>query len=143
MTKRDILLAEAERLYYIEQMTINGIAAKLNLNDKTVSAWKNEGDWETKRKQYLKSKLSFHEELYEFSKKLMNSINTDLASGEKVDQGRLYALAKILPLIIKVKEYEDFVAKKEEKFSNKGLTKDIVALIEEEVLGIRKEEFGQ
>lgn len=139
MVKRDIHFSEAERLYSIEQMTINEIATRLKLNEKTVRIWKNTGDWENKRKKYIKSKLSFHEELYEFSKNLMQSIRSDLDTGQKVDQGRLYALARILPLITKVKEYEDFVAQKDDKDKNKGLTKDIVSLIELEVLGINKE----
>ena len=137
MAKRDIHFPEAERLYVIEQMTINEIASKLRLNEKTVRIWKNMGGWETKRKKYLKSKLSFHEELYEFSRKLMTSIKDDLEAGEKVDSGRLYTFTRLLPLITKVKEYEDIAAQSDEKEQNKGLTKDLVSLIEAEVLGIK------
>lgn len=143
MVKRDIHFPEAERLYVIEQMTINEIASKLRLNEKTIRIWKNMGDWENKRRKYLKSKLSFHEELYEFSRKLMSSIKDDLENGEKVDSGRLYTFTRLLPLITKVKEYEDIAAKSDEKENNKGLTKDIVSLIEAEVLGIKKEDLDE
>ena len=143
MVKRDIHFPEAERLYVIEQMTINEISSKLRLNEKTVRIWKNMGDWENKRRKYLKSKLSFHEELYEFSRKLMSSIKDDLENGEKVDSGRLYTFTRLLPLITKVKEYEDIAAKSDDKEVNKGLTKDIVSLIEAEVLGIKKEELDE
>jgi uncharacterized protein YjcR len=137
LAKRNIYFAEAERLYVIEQMTFSEIASRLKLNEKTLSSWKSMGDWETKRKKYIQSKLSFHEELYEFSRKLMESIKSDIDRQEKVDPGRLYALARILPLITKVKDYEDVITKSEEKEQNKGLTKDLVSLIEAEVLGIK------
>ena len=135
MAKKDIYFPEAERLYVIEQMTINEIALRLPLNEKTVRNWKNIGNWEIKRKQYLKSKQSFHEELYEFSRKLMHSIKTDLDNGKKVDTGRFYTFTRLLPLITKVKEYEDISTKKDD--NDKGLTKDLIKMIEEEVLGIQ------
>lgn len=137
LTKRNLYFAEAERLYVIDQMTFSEIASRLKLSEKTLSTWKSMGDWDTKRKKYIQSKLSFHEELYDFSRKLMESIKSDIDLGEKVDPGRLYALARILPLITKVKDYEDVVSKADEKEQNKGLTKDLVSLIEAEVLGIK------
>lgn len=143
MTKRDLYFAEAERFYVIEQMTFSEIAAKLKVNEKTLGTWKAIGDWDSKRKKYIQTKMCFHEELYDFSRKLMESIKSDIDLGEKVDAGRLYALARILPLITKVKDYEDIVTKVEEKDQNKGLTKDIVSLIEAEVLGIKKEEIDE
>ena len=143
MTKRDLYFAEAERLYVIEQMTFSEIAAKLKINEKTLSSWKAMGGWDSKRKNYIQSRMCFHEELYDFSRKLMESIKSDIDIGEKVDAGRLYALARILPLITKVKDYEDVITKAEGKDQNKGLTKDIVSLIEAEVLGIKKEEIGE
>lgn len=143
MTKRDLYFAEAERFYVIEQMTFSEIAAKLKVNEKTLSTWKAIGDWDSKRKKYILTKMCFHEELYDFSRKLMESIKSDIDLGEKVDAGRLYALARILPLITKVKDYEDVITKAEEKDKNKGLTKDIVSLIEAEVLGIKKEDIDE
>ena len=136
LLKRDVYFAEAENLYINEHMTLKDIASKLNVSEKTVRAWKKQGGWETKRKKYLKSKTSFHEELYDFSRKLMCSIKEDLENGEKVDSGRLYTFARLLPLITKVKEYEDIAAKSEEKDTNKGLTKDIIKMIEREVLNL-------
>ena len=138
MSKKQFHFAEAERLYIVEHMTINEIAARLQVNEKTVRIWKSEGDWDVQRSKYLKSKQMFHEELYEFARKLMYSIQDDLANGEKVDPGRMFAFTRMLPLITKVKEYEDIARKKEQKQENKGLTEDIVKLIEEEVLGMKQ-----
>ena len=136
MSKKPLYYNEAERLYVYDHLGIEEIASKLNLGSRTVRNWKDENDWDKKRKEYLKSKQAFHEELYEFARKLMHSIQEDLANGEKVDPGRMYAFTRMLPLITKIKEYEDISSKKEKIQENKGLTEDIIKLIEEEVLGI-------
>ena len=68
----------------------------------------------------------------------MKDISADMESGDKVDSGRFYAFCRILPMFVKVKDYEDVVAKKNEPQKPKGLTADIIAQIEEEVLGIQR-----
>jgi uncharacterized protein YjcR len=115
MAKKHLYFNEAERLYIVEQCTIGEIASRLNLGEKTVRLWKEEGDWDTKRKQFLKERQSLAEELFVFARKLARSIMDDWDKGEKVDQGRLYALARLLPMILKVKDYEANLSEKEEK----------------------------
>ena len=134
--KKKYLFNEAERLYIYEYMTINELADRLNVNRKTIMAWKESGDWDSKRRVYLKSKQTFHEEMYEFARKLMRDITADMESGERVDTGRLYAFLKMVPMFIKAKNYEDEGSDKENKPKPKGLTDDIVAEIEENILGI-------
>ena len=98
---------------------------------------KEQGDWDKKRKDFLKSKQSFHEELYEFARKLMKDISCDMDNGEKIDPGRMYAFCRIIPMFTKVKDYEDVVAKKDEPNKPKGLTPELISQIEEEILGIK------
>ncbi len=136
MNSKKYLFNEAERIFIYEYSTVDEVADKLNLNRKTIMAWKDEGDWDKKRKDYLKSKQSFHEELYEFARKLMKDIASDMDLGEKVDPGRMYAFCKIIPMFAKVKDYEDIVTKKDKKEQPRGLTPELVSRIEEEVLGI-------
>jgi len=136
LNSKKYLLNEAERLFTYEFLTVDEIANRLNLSRRTICNWKERGDWNNRRKEYLKSKQSFHQELYEFARKLMNGISTDLDNGEKVDPGRMYAFCRILPMFAKVKDYEDVMTKKEEKQANKGLTPELIAQIEEQVLGI-------
>jgi len=126
-------------MYVVNQMTLEEIASRINSNERTVRKWKTEGDWDTKKSQYLISKQMFHEELYEFARKLMSGIREDLENDKKVDTGRMYAFTRMLPMILKVKEYEDISLKKEKSEDKKGLTQDIVAIIEQEVLGLRRE----
>ncbi len=136
MAKKQLYFNEAERLYVIEQCTLTEIASRLGLAEKTVRLWKDEGDWEAKRMQHLKSKEAFHEELYEFARKLMKTIKEDMENGERVDPGRMYAFTRLLPLIIKVKDYEDVLSKKEKDEDKKGLTEDVLKIIESEILGL-------
>ena len=136
MNSKKQYFEEAERLFVINNMTLEEIARQLNLNRKTVMSWKEQGDWGNKRKKYLQSKQSFHEEMYEFARKLLKDISEDIDAGEKVDTGRMYAFCRILPMFIKVKDYEDVISRKQE--TPKGLTPDIIAQIEEEVLGITR-----
>jgi len=137
LNSKKYLFNEAERLYIHEYLTVDELAEKLRLNRKTILSWKEQGDWDTKRRDYFKSKQAFHEELYEFARKLMKDITADIDAGEKVDPGRMYAFCKVIPMFTKVKNYEDIVSKKDKKpAAPRGLTPDIVAQIEEEVLGI-------
>ena len=137
MNSKEHLVSEAERLYIHEFMTVEAIANRLNLARKTVMIWKEKYGWEAAKRNFLKSKQTFHEELYEFARKLMNDISADMESGEKIESGRMYAFCKLIPMFVKVKDYEDVVAKHEEpKDKKRGLTDDIVAEIEENILGI-------
>lgn len=47
--KKQIFYEEAERLYTVEFQTIDYIAKKLGLAEKTVRNWKKEGNWDEKR----------------------------------------------------------------------------------------------
>ena len=136
MNSKKYLFNEAERLFIYEFLTVDDIASRLNINRKTVMKWKDEGDWDKKRKDFLKSKQSFHEELYEFARKLMKDISIDMDNGEKVDPGRMYAFCRLIPMFTKVKDYEENISKKDETKQQKGLTPELIQKIEEEVLGI-------
>lgn len=135
MAKKQIYFAEAERLYVVEQYTLAEIASHLHLAEKTVRNWKEEGDWENKRLRYLKGKQAFHEELYEFARDLMKTIKEDMQNGQKVDPGRMYAFTRLLPLIYRVKEYEDVVSTEKSEQSDTQDIKDIISHVLSEELG--------
>lgn len=143
MNNKEYLANEAERLYVISCNTVDEIASKLNISTKTVCRWKEKFDWERKKLSYTRSKQCFHEELYEFARKLMKDITADMDAGEKVDPGRMYAFCKVIPMFAKVKDYEDIVSKKEKKETPMGLTPELIAQIEEEVLGITPNDYNE
>ncbi len=137
MAKKDLYFDSAERMYVIEQKTFAEIASQLDVSERTLSDWKAEGEWDAKRAQYLESRQSFHEELYEFSRTLMKSIKRDLDNEKQVDSGRLYALCRLLPNVQKVKDYEDVLKSKAEEIQRAGLPEDVLELIQSEILGIK------
>lgn len=136
MNNKEYLANEAERLYVYGCNTVDEVASKINVSSKTICRWKEKFDWDSKKRGYLRSKQCFHEELYEFARKLMKDISADIDAGEKVDPGRMYAFCRVIPMFTKVKDYEDGVSKKEKAETPRGLTADTVRKIEEEVLGI-------
>lgn len=136
MAKKQLYFAEAERLYVIEQCTFAEIASRLKVNEKTVRSWKEEGDWDTKRLQYLKSKQSFHEELYTFARLLLKNIREDMEAGKQVDANRLYTLTRMIPQLVKVKDYEEVARKAEGGTDKQPSNEELVELIEKEVLKI-------
>ncbi len=141
MAKKEVLLENAQRLYVIEQMTIDEVARKMEVNERTIRRWKTEHNWDLKKEQYIKTKQMFHEELYNFARKLMISIEYDMENKEKVDPGRMFAFTKMLPLITKIKEYEDDVSKKgTEDTGSKELSPEFMKTINEEFLGIKSYE---
>ena len=115
MAKKAQFFAEAERLFVQEQQTCAEIATRLSLGECTVREWKAEGAWDDKRSQYLTSKASFHNELYEFARVLMAQIKRDMADGKDISSGRLYSLAKILPMITKAKDLDEIMEKEADK----------------------------
>ena len=131
MAKEQLHGLEAERLYTIEQCTLAEIAGRLDVSARTLQAWKAKGDWDAKRRAYLASRRSFHEELYEFGRDLLSNIRDDLKEGREPSTGKLYTLGRLLGSLLKVKDYEDVTAKKEDV--SKGLTPDIIRLIEKEI----------
>ena len=141
--KKQILAESASNLYIEKFMTLETIAKQLNVSKRTLQRWKTEGNWNEKRSEYLKSNTTFHEDLYNFGKRLLDSIMADMSNGNKVEPSRLYTVTKIINMLKNVKTYEDKV--KNEQFSlevqkSKGLSPDIIREIEEKILGITYDE---
>lgn len=136
MAKKEGFGAEAERLYVIEQCGIVDIASRLRLGEKTIRNWKAEGGWEEKRAQYIASRRSFHEELYEFGKDLLRSIREDLNAGKHVDPGRMYMAHALINDVKKVKDYEDAASQKGP--ADKKSNPDEVLQTMERLLGIEQ-----
>lgn len=137
--KKQILAESASNLYIEKFMTLETIAKQLNVSKRTLQRWKTEGNWNEKRSEYLKSNTTFHEDLYSFGKKLLDSIMSDMSNGKKVEPSRLYTVTKIINMLKNVKTYEDSaVTKKCEMETSKsvGLSPDVIREIEEKILGI-------
>lgn len=138
MTKKNVLFEEAERLYVVEQMHMTKIASKLKLNYKTILAWREEGDWQEKRFELIRAKQLFHQDLYVFSRKLMHEIEESMQNGIEPSQSKMLTFTRSLSLLLKVKDYEDKVSKKDPKPKGTVITEDIIKVMEE-ALGIKSQ----
>ena len=82
--KKQLLSETAEKLYIEKFMTLENIARQLNVNERTLRRWKADDNWDEKRSEYLKNNTTFHEDLYKFGRNLLDSIQNDMAKGEKI-----------------------------------------------------------
>lgn len=85
MTNKKYLFNEAENLYVNQLKTVETIARELNLCRKTVMLWKESGDWDRKKLELHKARMTIHEKMYKFAQKLLNDIIADIDAGNKVD----------------------------------------------------------
>lgn len=136
MNSKKVLFEEAENLYIFNFASVEETAKRLKLSRKTISRWKEQGDWDTKKAKFLKTKELFHMELYVFAQKMMREMSATMDAGEEVSQSKLYSFCKICSMFPKVKDYEDDIFKTDKK-SVTGLTPEAIREIEENILGIK------
>ena len=137
MANSEIILANAERFYVIERMTEKEVAQQVGVHERTIRRWKKEHNWDVKKDQYFQTASLFHKEMYNFARKLMISIEYDLDNGNEINSSRMYTFAKILPLITKIKDYEEHIKNDSNAKIPEGITPDFVELIETEILGMK------
>ena len=139
MTKKHKLCEYAQELYFEGEMTQEEIAKQLGISEKTFRRWKIEYNWADAKKEFVKVKTSFHEDLYKFARKLMGTIEEDMDNHNSVTPSRFYAATKMLPLINMVKDYEDKVIREKNEKHKDRLTKEEIRDIRKNVLGINDE----
>ena len=137
MANSEIILANAERFYVIERMTDKEVAQQVGVHERTIRRWKKEHNWDVKKDQYFQTASLFHKEMYNFARKLMISIEYDLDNGNEINSSRMYTFTKILPLITKIKDYEEHIKNDSNAKIPEGITPDFVELIETEILGMK------
>lgn len=127
------LKPEAERLYVKEGMTLEGIAGTLGVVEKTIRLWRDAGNWEEHRANFLKGKEQFHQELFRLAQKLAEQLNFALDNNQPLDGGRIRLFISIMTTLDKVKEYEDMVRRLGADPSLRKAGGDIVKLVREEM----------
>jgi len=145
--KKNILMPIAERMFIVDQQTIDSIAGNLQVAEKTVRLWKAEGNWDIKRSQYLKTKTDFHEDLYNFARKLMKVIALDMdrmldnptiddSERDKRLESRINSMSRLLDKLPKTKDYESKIKAEAEAENEAAVSGDIVSQKVHEILGI-------
>ena len=143
MTKKFKLEELARELFVKENMTQEAIAKQIGVSERTIRRWKIANNWDKQRLEYVRIKKSFHEDLYDFSRKLISILQRDMENKANIPPSRYFTAARMLPLIEKVKAYEDEVAKEKQAKNKKKSTKippEVIRQINEEILGIKEED---
>ena len=141
--KKHVLAETAEKFYIEKFMTLENIAKQLNVSERTLRRWKSADNWGNKRLEYIKSKTTFHEDLYNFGRTLLEAIRTDISNGKRVEPSRLHTVTKIMTLLKNVKTYEDKVLNDKhtpKKVNHREISPETIREIEEKILGITYEE---
>lgn len=118
--KRAALYEKAERMRVAMQMTYEEIARDLDISDRTVRTWADEGRWDEKRAAYVEQQSSLDERMYRFLHSLMDDVEAKQKAKEPVDVGRLYVISRLADKLEKARRYEGTVAKEKAPAGERG-----------------------
>lgn len=89
------LFKQAEQMY-LKGSTVNEISLELGIAKRTLFYWKNQYDWDKKRKESMYDKSQFKEDLQKFAQKLMDKIANSNKTNSQISQAEYYSLVNIL-----------------------------------------------
>ena len=127
---------QAEKMYIYDKEPLEEIGAKLNISRRTLFYWEKKYEWDRKRFETEQNQENFDNELFEFARKLMQKISTDIDNDKQTQQSEIYSLMKILKNIPQVQQYETSNRKFKQPKPTGQLTPEIIEQIEREVLGL-------
>ena len=127
---------QAEKMYIYDKEPLEEIEGRLNISRRTLFYWKKKYEWDRKRFETEENQENFDKELFEFARKLMQKISTDIDNYKQTPQSEIYSLMKILKNIPQVQQYETSNQKFKQPKPTGQLTPEIIEQIEREVLGL-------
>lgn len=138
MAKKETYFLDAEKMYVEDRIPITGISKRIGVSEKTLREWRDEGEWENKKKNYLKTQNSCNIELYKLVLKLTQKVNDDIDQGIMPEAGTLYTIKSLTSSLPKMKSYEDSRIQDEicDHKDGKVSTEDIISKVND-ILGVR------
>ena len=127
---------QAEKMYIYDKTPLEEIGGRLNISRRTLFYWKKKYEWDRKRFETEQNQENFDNELFEFARKLLQKISTDIDNDKQTPQSEIYSLMKILKNIPQVQQYETSNQKFKQPKPTGQLTPEIIEQIEREVLGL-------
>lgn len=144
MAKRDDHYKAAKELYVTDMLTYEQIAERLPVSDRTLREWGKSGQWAEQRESVadvedLRGKS--HEKLHKLMDRLLDKAIKNIEEGDQPNQGQLNFIRSMAPALVRLQTYEesaqpDPTAPVAEK--PKQLSEDLIRLIEEQLLGIKR-----
>ena len=131
------LLKQAENLYYIENLTPDIIAEKLNVSRRTIFNWKKKYKWDNHLVRMKDFSNQFAGDIYNVGVKLLAKLNDDIDNNRILNKHEICALENIIKIINKEEKGQTknsdniFPKKKPAKF----LSPDVIEEINSKILG--------
>ncbi len=127
---------QAENMYIYDRIPLEEIGLRLNISRRTLFYWKKKYEWDRKRFEAEHNQEVFSNELFDFARKLMQKISSDIDNNRQTPQSEIYSLMNILKNLPQIKQYENFNQKSKQSKLTNQLTPEILEQIEREVLGL-------
>lgn len=131
------LLKQAENLYYIENLTPDIIAKKLNVSRRTVFNWKKKYKWDNHLVRMKIFSNQFAGDIYNVGAKILSKLNDDIDNNRIFNKHEICALEKIIKIITKNEREQtsapiDFSNNKKYR---ENFTPDFIHQIQKDILG--------
>jgi|Deesub1362B_J571_1020462.scaffolds.fasta_scaffold00331_26 transcriptional regulator with XRE-family HTH domain len=146
MSKQEHYFVDAESLY-IKGKTLSEIEKMLGISRRTLTKWKKKGNWEEKRKQYLKNPQVLSEILLNALTEKAKSLGPNISAKDADEISKIAAvyrnLGLVTPLssqvIFVMERFMDFIKKETERELQEKITKLIAKFFNK----IKEEEYGK
>ncbi len=130
------LLKQAENLYYIENLTPDIIAEKLNVSRRTIFNWQKKYKWDNHLVRMKDFSNQFAGDIYNVGVKLLAKLNDDIDNNRILNKHEICALENIIKIINKEEkdQTKDLNNSSNKKKFVKFLTPDVIEEINSKIL---------
>ena len=99
----------AEQLCVCDFLSLEEVAKRIGVNDRTIRRWRKGEDWHAKRRQFIDKHSYIHEDLYQLARRKLDKINEDMDKCNKINAGRLNQLMNIIVSMLKSHKTEQML----------------------------------
>ena len=99
----------AKQLYVCDFLSLEEVAKRIGVNERTIRRWRKGKDWHAKRRQFIDKHSYVHEDLYQLARRTLDKINEDIDNWKKINSGRLNQLMNIIESMLKSHKTEQML----------------------------------
>lgn len=125
----------AEHLYVHDFLSLEEVANRIGVNERTIRRWRNDDDWFAKRRQFIDKHSNIHEDLYNLARSTFEKIKADMENSNNINTGRLNQMINLIEAMFKSHRTEQILGfYKNQQPSEPNIKIDFDELIIEEFL---------
>ena len=99
----------AERLYVYDFLSIEEVAKRIGVNERTIRRWRDDDDWFAKRRQFIDKHSNIHKDLYNLARSTFDKIKADMENGDNINPGRLNQMINLIEAMFKSHKAEQIL----------------------------------